>query len=189
MKQVSSSFRKALLIITVLSLTLLTSGLAFAQAGSSSLRGTISDLQGRAVAGAQVTLINEQKNFRRTYTTNDDGAYVFTPIPPDTYRLEVEATGFKKSVVPSLTAQTDTPASFDVEMEVGNIAEIVSVIAGADAPINITTRMRSLSSQTKRSAMSRMTRQSATASTPAAFVLTRPHRPRRTPTWSSWTSI
>jgi hypothetical protein len=138
MKQVSSSFRKARLISTVLSLTLLTSSLAFAQTGSSSLRGTVSDLQGRAVAGAQVTLINEQKNFRRTYTTNDDGAYVFTPIPPDTYRLEVEATGFKKSVVPSLTAQTDTPASFDVQMEVGNIAETVSVIAGADAPINIT---------------------------------------------------
>src|SRR6185436_11045306 len=30
----------------------------------------------------------------------------------------------------------DTPGNFDVQLEVGNIAETVSVVAGADAPIN-----------------------------------------------------
>ncbi|HEU4510725.1 MAG TPA: carboxypeptidase-like regulatory domain-containing protein [Pyrinomonadaceae bacterium] len=138
MKQVSPSLPKARLIISVLSITLLMSGLAFAQTGSSSLRGTISDSQGLAIAGAQVTLINEQKNFRRTYVTTDDGAYVFTPIPPDTYRIEVEATGFKKAAVAEVKAQTDTPASLDVRLEPGSIAEVVSVVAGGDAPINVT---------------------------------------------------
>ena len=33
-------------------------------------------------------------------------------------------------------AQIDTPGTFDVQLEVGNVAETVSVVAGADAPIN-----------------------------------------------------
>ncbi|HKG78935.1 MAG TPA: carboxypeptidase-like regulatory domain-containing protein, partial [Pyrinomonadaceae bacterium] len=122
----------------MLALMLLSSSLALAQTGSSSLRGTINDLQGRAVPGAQVTITDEQKNFNRTQTASSEGVYVFTSIPPGTYRLEVEATGFKKAVVSELQAQIDTPGTFDVQLEVGNIAETVSVIAGVDAPINTT---------------------------------------------------
>ena len=136
MNKVSLSIKRGLLIFSVLALTLLTTSLALGQASSSSLRGIISDPQGQAVAGAQVKITNEQKNFSRTYTTNDDGAYIFTPIPPGTYRLEVEATGFKKAAVSEVHAQIDTPGKLDVELEVGNISETVSVVAGADTAIN-----------------------------------------------------
>jgi hypothetical protein len=132
------SLRKALSLSSVLLFLLLTASVALAQTGSSSLRGTVNDLQGRSVAGAQVTITNEQKNFSRTQTTNNDGAYVFTSIPPGTYRLDVEATGFKKASVSEVQAQIDTPGTLDVQLEIGNIAETVSVIAGADAPINTT---------------------------------------------------
>ena len=139
MKTVSPSFKRPLsIIISMLFFMLLMSSVALPQTGSSSLRGTISDLQGRAVAGAQVTITNEQKNFSRTQATNSDGTYVFTSIPPGTYRLEVEAHGFKKASVSQVQAQIDTPGTFDVQLEVGNIAETVSVVAGADAPINTT---------------------------------------------------
>ena len=129
---------KALVVFSALTIALLAASVAFAQTGSSSLRGTITDLQGRAIAGAQVTITNDQKNFSRTQSTNDDGAYTFTSIPPGTYRLDVQATGFKKAQVSDLQAQIDTPGTFDVQLEVGNISETVSVIAGGDAPINTT---------------------------------------------------
>jgi len=131
-------FKLSLLVFSVFAITLLAASVAFAQTGSSSLRGTITDLQGRAIAGAQVTITNDQKNFSRTQTTNDDGAYTFTSVPPGTYRLEVQATGFKKAQVSEVQAQIDTPGTFDVQLEVGNISETVSVIAGGDAPINTT---------------------------------------------------
>src|ERR1051325_331425 len=114
----------------------LTSSVAFAQTATSSLRGTISDLEGRAVAGAQVTIINSERNFSRSQTTNDDGGYAFTSIPPGTYRLEVEAKGFKKASISELHAQIDTPGTQDVQLEVGNISETVSIVAGAETPIN-----------------------------------------------------
>lgn len=136
MNKVSPSLIKGLSHFSVCCFALLMSTVAFAQAGSSSLRGIVTDPQGNAVRGANVTLTNQQKNFSRTQATNDDGLYVFTSIPPGTYRLEVEAGGFKKAAVSDVRAQIDTPGTFDVQLEVGNIAETVSVVAGADAPIN-----------------------------------------------------
>ena len=136
MNKVSPSFTKGLSLIAALAFVLLMSSVAFDQTGSSSLRGVITDSQGRAVAGANVTLTNAQKNFSRSQTTNDDGLYVFTAVPPGTYRLDIEAAGFKKASVAEVHAQIDTPGTFDVQLEVGNVSETVSVIAGADAPIN-----------------------------------------------------
>ena len=136
MRKVCLPVSKTSLFAGALLLALLMSSVALAQTGSSSLRGIVTDLQGRAVAGANVTLVNQEKNFSRTQVTNDDGNYVFTALPPGTYRLDIEATGFKKASVSDLHAQIDTPTNFDVQLEVGNIAETVSVTAGGDAPIN-----------------------------------------------------
>lgn len=129
-------FTKAFVFIGTLVFVLMTSSVALAQAGSSSLRGIVTDLQGRAVSGANVTISDDQKNFKRDQTTNESGAYVFTSLPPGTYRIDVEASGFKKASVSQVQAQIDTPGTLDVQLEVGNIAETVSVVAGADAPIN-----------------------------------------------------
>ena len=138
MNTVRRSLQRVFVVFSALVLALLTANIAFAQTGSSSVRGTVTDLQGRAVAGAQVTLSNAQKNFTRSQNTNSDGAYIFTAIPPGSYQLDVEATGFKKASVSELQALIDTPGTFDVQLEVGNISETVSVVAGADAPINST---------------------------------------------------
>ena len=138
MKKVSPFLRKGIVHLSVLLALLAMSSVALSQTGSSSVRGVVSDLQGRAVAGANVSLINEQKNFNRSQTSNDSGNYVFTAVPPGTYRIDVEATGFKKSSVSLVQALVDTPTSIDITLEVGNISETVSVTAGGDAPINTT---------------------------------------------------
>src|SRR5678815_2947380 len=136
MKKLSTLLGKGLLLFSAFSLVLVLTGIAFAQAGSSSIRGIVTDLQGRTVAGATVTLSNEQKNFNRTQSTNESGNYIFTSLPPGSYRMDIEANGFKKSSVTDIQALTDTPLTFDVQLEVGNVSETVSVVAGGDAPIN-----------------------------------------------------
>jgi Carboxypeptidase regulatory-like domain len=138
MKTVSPSFRRIFLFLSVLSLLLLISNISFAQSGSSSLRGTVTDLQGRPVAGATVTLGNAAKNFTRTQDTNESGSYSFSTVPPGTYRVEVEAKGFKKASLTDVHALIDTPANIDVQLEVGSISETVSISAGVDAPLNTT---------------------------------------------------
>jgi len=111
---------------------------AHAQSGSSSLRGIVSDPHGSPVVGATVTISNSERNFNRTQVTNSDGAYQFKPIPPGTYRLEVENTGFKKYLVNSVEARVDTGTDVDVQLEVGAVNETVNVASAGEAPINTT---------------------------------------------------
>lgn len=122
-------------LLLVLSFGCLT---AFGQTGTASIRGTVNDPQGNVVAGATVSLTNTERNFSRTQTTNQDGDYAFIAVPPGTYRLDVEASGFKKTTVADVQALVDTSTDFDVKLEVGAVTETVNITSGAEAPLNTT---------------------------------------------------
>src|SRR4029079_18842562 len=124
-------------IVALFTIVVLAS-VAFAQSGRSTVRGTVKDPQGNLIAGATVTLTNAEKNFTRTQTTSSDGNYVFAAIPPGTYQLEVEGTGFKKTSVSTVNAPVDTSVDVNVALEVGAVSETVNVTAGGDAPRNTT---------------------------------------------------
>lgn len=98
-----------------------------AQTGSSSVTGTVTDEQGRFVAGATVRLINPSKGFSRTVVTTNEGTFNFQGIPPDTYSVEVEATGFKKFVQTNVNALVDKTTEISALLEVGNVSEVVTV--------------------------------------------------------------
>src|SRR5436190_8061468 len=94
---------RSLRVATLLSLLFAVSW-SWSQTGTSTVRGTITDSQARLVSGATVTLTNTETNAARTTKSTETGTYVFDLITPATYRLEVQAPGFKKQVVDSVTA-------------------------------------------------------------------------------------
>jgi hypothetical protein len=100
------------------------------------VRGTVRDQQGNLVSGATVTITDVERNFSRSQTTSEDGTYVFSSIPPSTYAVQVEASGFKKTTVTDVKALVDTPVTQDVDLEVGAVTETVNVTSGNDAPLN-----------------------------------------------------
>lgn len=125
------------LMLCALNFSLLISYNTFAQTGTSSVNGAVTDPQGNVVAGASVTLTNPDKNFTRTQTTNESGTYTFTSIPPDTYTLEVSAGGFKKVVLSDVRALIAKPTEANVEVEIGDVADTVTISARAsEALIN-----------------------------------------------------
>lgn len=103
----------------------------FAQAGTTSVGGTVRDNNGSGIPGATVKLVNPSTGFERSTTTNDVGAYGFAAIPPATYQLEVAASGFKKLVNTGLVLAVDTKARFDCSLEVGDVSATVSVSASS----------------------------------------------------------
>ena len=121
--------RAALILSALLVLSSFSSS-AFAQ-GTSTIRGEVKDSQGSVVAGASVTLIDPGTNTTRTTTTRESGAYSFDAVQPGDYRLEVEAKGFKKSVITDVHALVAKPTSIDVQLEIGSVAESVTVASGA----------------------------------------------------------
>jgi hypothetical protein len=115
----------ALLVLVVFS------SAAYSQQGTSTVRGVVTDQQGNVVAGATVTLVKSSTNTSRSATTNDAGAYSFDAVTPGDYRVEVEGKGFKKAVVTSVHALVAKPTPVDVQLEVGNVSETVTVASGS----------------------------------------------------------
>ena len=115
---------------------LVLSSIGLAQSGRSTVKGIVKDQQGNLVAGATVHLTDPERNFSRTATTDAQGGYVFSAVPPGTYKIEIEAAGFKKTAVTDVRASVDTSVDVDVALEVGNVAETVTVTGGAEAPLN-----------------------------------------------------
>jgi hypothetical protein len=126
-------------LLTLMLSILLLSGSVPAQVGSSSVRGTVLDPQGKALAGATVSLTNPGINFTRTAKTNETGGYTFDLIPPGTYSVEAEYQGFKKAAVTDVRALVDKPTTVDLQLEVGNLTETVTVSAGAGDVLSNTT--------------------------------------------------
>lgn len=126
----------ALLMTSLIFLLITTFSLASAQTGTSTVRGTITDTQGQVVAGATVIIKNEAKNFVRTTTTESNGSYTFTAIPPNVYTIEVEAQGFKKTVSNNVKTLVDTASTIDLSLEVGQITEVVTVTSSGEVTVN-----------------------------------------------------
>jgi len=131
MKRESFRGSATALILSALLVALVSSSVALAQQGTSSIRGTVKDPQGNVVAGATVTLSNLGTSASRSATTTESGVYGFEFVAVGDYSVEVEAAGFKKAIVPNVHALVAQPTSVDVELEIGNVSESVTVASGS----------------------------------------------------------
>jgi len=113
----------------LLMVMLLCAHVAFGQAQSNAadLQGTVMDSAKAVVANATVTARNPATNFSRSATTNDDGFYRIINLPPGDYEVTVEATNFKKAVLPKVTVTVGQRAERDVTLELGQLSESVTV--------------------------------------------------------------
>ncbi|PYT18013.1 MAG: TonB-dependent receptor, partial [Acidobacteria bacterium] len=102
-------------------------GSASAQSIYGSIRGLITDPSSAIVANARVALINEGTRIERTATTNNTGEYVFSQVTPGTYTVAVETQGFKKVERKGVVLETQNQLTVDLQLEVGNVAESISV--------------------------------------------------------------
>src|SRR4029079_16673277 len=119
-----TNFEKISVLITALALSISLVSSAFAQSGTTGIRGTVTDHNGAAVPGATVTLVNPETSFTRTTTVGDDGSYNFPGIPPATYRIEVTATNFKK-LINTARALVDLPIEINLILEPGDVSAVV----------------------------------------------------------------
>jgi hypothetical protein len=103
--------------------------LVWAQTGTTSLRGTVSDKSGAAITGAKVTLSDPERGFTRTTTSGQTGEYEFIQLPPRTYLLTVEMTGFRRYEQKNVQLLVDVPYTVKVTLEVGAVSETVDVSA------------------------------------------------------------
>src|SRR5213592_3831806 len=102
---------------------------AGAQTPSGELSGTVTDPSGLTVPGVTVTLTNQATNVVRVVQTNEVGLYVIAAIPPGTYDLKAELTGFRTVDRTGIVVQVGSANRLAFTMDVGNLSETLEVVA------------------------------------------------------------
>ncbi len=110
-----------------------TLGPVHAQGELATLRGKVTDETGAVISGAVVTATNVETGLRRTARTSDSGDYWLPALPPGTYELTVEASGFARQVRRGIVLTIRQEATIDVALKVAGIEE--TVVVTAEAPI------------------------------------------------------
>ena len=68
---------------------------------------------------------------RQTSTTNAEGGYRFSGLPPGEYSLTFELAGFQTVKREQVRVQSGETFAVDVTLEVGTVAQEVTVVAGS----------------------------------------------------------
>jgi hypothetical protein len=110
----------------MLSLILLAAGL-HAQQISGSIFGTVRDKQQALVAGAKVKLVSEAQGFERETTTNSEGYYIFSSLPPAAYSVVIEQPGFKRFERKDIRIFASDRIEVSTDMEIGQVTETILV--------------------------------------------------------------
>ena len=105
--------------------------LTWAQSSTTSLRGTVTDNSGAAVANATVILSDPQRSIERTARTTAEGGYEFVSVAPGTYLVTAEMTGFRKYQQKDLQLLVNTPSTVDISLQVGASNETIEVTGEA----------------------------------------------------------
>lgn len=98
-----------------------------AQSTQSSVSGIVTDSTGALVPGVTVTATSSATKERTVVTTNDGGFYVLNALPIGDYVIEAEKSGFKKFSRQGLTLTSAATIPLDIQMEIGDIGEVVTV--------------------------------------------------------------
>ena len=105
----------------------------FAQKFTGGIRGTVTDTSSGVIAGAKVTLLNEETGLTRSMVSNADGNYSFPDLPVGSYRVDVEFTGFKAAAQTKIRVSSSHIRAVDFQLSTGDLTETVSVEASVNA--------------------------------------------------------
>ena len=100
---------------------------------TASIEGVVRDGTGAVLPGANVSVSNLDTGQQRTVTTNADGGYRAVLLSLGTYRVKAELQGFKTIERTGITLSAGQTAVVNFAMEVGGVAEVVSV--SGEAPM------------------------------------------------------
>lgn len=101
---------------------------AYGQASSSSdAVGKVTDTTGAVIPGAVIHLVNNATGAERVATSNDSGDWVIPNIPPASYHLRIEKSGFKSAEIKALDVEIGKTANSTVALSIGATNETVEV--------------------------------------------------------------
>ncbi|HVF49472.1 MAG TPA: carboxypeptidase regulatory-like domain-containing protein [Pyrinomonadaceae bacterium] len=121
--------RRGALLLSAFGLLLLFALPVAAQKSSGQITGAVVDQSGAALPNATIVVTQVGTGLTREVKTSDDGIYTVLELPIGIYRISATQTGFKETVVESVTVNVATTTRQDLTMEVGGVGEKVDIVA------------------------------------------------------------
>ncbi len=91
------------------------------------LFGVITDTQGGPLPGVTVTISSPALQGTRTATTNAAGEYNFPLLPPGTYRIESNISGFEPQIRDNVVVSLNRTTKINIPMSLSRVSESVTV--------------------------------------------------------------
>ncbi|MGH9159798.1 MAG: carboxypeptidase regulatory-like domain-containing protein, partial [Vicinamibacteraceae bacterium] len=102
-----------------------------AQAVYGSISGTVADTSGAVLPGVTVTLTSTERRTVDIVVTDEAGRFLKERLLPGIYEVKAELAGFRAAIVPRVSVSVDTQTPIRFTMEVGELAEELTVTGGA----------------------------------------------------------
>ncbi|PWT95549.1 MAG: TonB-dependent receptor, partial [Blastocatellia bacterium] len=119
-------------VITILVFALFAQvGVALAQTQSTTgtIQGTVTDVNGAVVPGANVEIKNLNTNATKTITTDENGRFVALAVNPGDYSVTVSKQGFATTVLEKVNLTVGQALTIPFSMKVSQVEERVTVTA------------------------------------------------------------
>ena len=116
-------------VARVLACCLLATFMAHAQGVGTSgeITGTVTDSSGGVVLKATVNVVDTQTGLKRTAITNGTGQFRVASLPPATYNISVEMSGFATEIRKGVTVAIGQIALSDFKLNPSQVATVVEV--------------------------------------------------------------
>src|SRR5215813_6113907 len=111
--------RKFVLVLIVLIMLASVSSVRADVTGS--ILGVVHDRSGAVVGGAQVVATNVATNLKQETESAADGSFRILALPAGTYKLTVNAKGFRPFVESDIVVQVNDKLTFDITLDVGAV--------------------------------------------------------------------
>lgn len=108
----------------------LVANFAWAQSETATVSGQIVDSSGLIITGAQVKLVDIDRDTSTAVSTNNTGLYTFSSVRPGRYRMEISAVGFRTVNVTGLTLNVQDHLEQNFRLVIGSVSESITVEGG-----------------------------------------------------------
>jgi hypothetical protein len=126
------AFSAAFLVVVFCCLVLNSIPAAQAQSTFGSVRGTVQDSTGAAIAGTQLVLHSVDENTDRSFTTGSAGDFLFENVKTGRYSLKAHHDGFADTVTSGITVAARQDLRLSATLNVAAETTTVEVSTGAD---------------------------------------------------------
>jgi len=112
----------------LVALVFLSSGIRAQESASSGIVGQVIDTTKGAMPGATVTVINTGTNAQRVAVSDGEGRFSIPNLPPATYQIRVELSGFQTTEIKAFTLRNGDIARPTITLGLANVSETVTVV-------------------------------------------------------------